>query len=141
MGFWQKYWNQAEQIESLKREGLFLERHVALLEGERDKYKYLAEQNAKQIVTERNKRDKDANRFHQTVTKLAGGNPQVFVEPKVIESPKPIQPTANQLAALRITAQEMLDDDRLNDIEPLSIDGYVERMLQDPDEYLSMMGE
>lgn len=139
MSFWKKHWNQAEQIESLTRQGLFLDREKALLEAEVAKLKYERDENAKQVTLERNRRDRDTKAHHQILAQVVGADRKVYVEPKPLEEPKPIAPSEQQLASLRILAQEMLDNDEQNDVQPLTIDGYVDLMLSKGDEYLSIL--
>ena len=134
MGFFRNLMRKSVELDMLDRQNAILEGEVAKLKWERD-------ENAKQVIAERNKRDRDANRFNQTVTKLAGADPRVFVEPKVLEEPKPLPLSQQQLDSIRYMAQAMLDDDVANGEIPLPLEHYEDLIISKSDEYLPMIAE
>lgn len=132
MGFIANLFRKASDI-------AFLERQVLLIESERDKYKLLNDANAKQVIAERNKRDKDNVRFNQTLTKLAGGNPNVFNEPKELAEPQPEPLSEKQREGVRALALQMLADDENNGDTPLQVEEYESLILAKSEEYLPLI--
>lgn len=118
-----------------------LDRQIALLEGQITKLSFERDANAKQVIAERNKRDKDNVRFNQTLTKLAGGNPNVFNEQPPLQEPPEPELTERQLEGIRHLAQQMLDNDVLNGDSPLPLADYERMIVAKGDEYLPIIVE
>lgn len=134
MGIVRNLFRKAVEIDILDRQNAILAGEVAKLKFERDA-------NAKQVIAERNKRDKDNQQFNKALLQLAGGKHQLLQEPLPLEEPKEPELTERQLAGIRALAQETLDNDIASGIAPLSLEQYEQMILAKGDEYLPIIVE
>lgn len=136
MRLWSKYFNQAQQIDTLLRDLEFEKRKNSELQSLLEREEWRVKELEKEVKTSRNSEMRTL-RHHADVLSKQAKTPASFVNLAKEDEPKPPPPIDADLEAKIEWAAEMaMQMDKDEGITPMSLDEYKRIVRRDPEKYI-----
>ena len=136
MAFWSKYFQQAAEIDTLRRDLEFEQRKNAELQSLLEKEEWRVEALTKEVKVSRNSEMRTL-RHHADVVSKQAKIPASFVNLAKEDEPKPPPPIdADMEAKIQFAAETARQMDIDDGIEPEDIEEYIATIRQKPEQYI-----